>query len=74
MRSGRSRRARNALAGLLGQAATATFKAELLCIIDALDHGTRMFRNAKRQIRLPPNRVFHWAKWWFEGVYINRLL
>ena len=64
--------ARNALAGLRGLAVTATFKVELLCIIDALDHGTLVFRNAKRQILLPPSRAFHWAKRWFEGAYLNK--
>ena len=64
--------AQNALAGLRGLAETATFKVELLCIIDALDHGTLVFRNAKRQILLPPSRIFHWAKRWFEGLYLNK--
>ena len=64
--------AQNALAGLRGLAATATFKVELLCIIDALDHGTLVFRNPQRQIILPSSRLFHWAKRFFEGTYLRQ--
>ncbi len=64
--------AENLLAGLRGQTPVATFKVELVCIIDAIDHGTVVFRNAKRQIILPSSRVFHWAKRWFEGRYLRK--
>jgi sulfide:quinone oxidoreductase len=62
----------NLLKGLRGEAATATFKVELLCIIDAIDHGTLVFRNARRQIILPSSRLFHWAKRFFEGAYLRK--
>ena len=62
----------NLLKGLRGEAATATFKVELLCIIDAIDHGTLVFRNAQRQIILPSSRLFHWAKRFFEGAYLRK--
>lgn len=64
--------AQNVLAGLRGETPTATFKVELICIIDAIDHGTLVFRNASRQIILPPSRLFHWVKRWFEGVYLRK--
>lgn len=64
--------AQNVLAGLRGQTPVATFKVELICIIDAIDHGTLVFRNAKRQIILPSSRLFHWAKRYFEGVYLRK--
>ena len=64
--------AENLLAGLRGQAPSATFKVELLCIIDAIDHGTLVYRSPQRQIVLPPSRVFHWAKRWFEGRYLRQ--
>ena len=64
--------AENVLAGLCGQAPSATFKVELICIIDALDHGTLVFRNAQRQIILPSTRLFHWAKRYFEGAYLKK--
>ena len=64
--------AQNVLAGLRGQTPVATFKVELICIIDAIDHGTLVFRNPKRQIILPSSRLFHWAKRYFEGVYLRK--
>jgi sulfide:quinone oxidoreductase len=64
--------AHNLLAGLRGETPTATFKVELICIIDAIDHGTLVFRNASRQIVLPPSRLFHWLKRWFEGIYLRK--
>jgi sulfide:quinone oxidoreductase len=63
--------AQNVLAGLRGEIPLATFKVELICIIDALDHGTLVFRNASHQFMLPPSRLFHWAKRWFEGNYLK---
>ena len=62
----------NLLAGLRGQTPAATFKVELICIIDAIDHGTLVFRNARRQIILPSTRLLHWAKRFFEGVYLRK--
>ena len=64
--------AENVLAGLRGQTPKATFKVELVCIIDAIDHGTLVFRNTQRQIILPSSRLFHWAKRWFEGAYLRK--
>ena len=48
------------------------FEKQLICIIDAIDHGTLVFRNPERQIILPSSRVFHWAKRYFEGVYLRK--
>jgi len=64
--------AENLLNGLRGEEPTATFKVELICIIDAIDKGTLVFRNASRQIILPPSRLFHWAKRLFEGNYLRK--
>ena len=64
--------AENLLAGLRGQTPGATFKVELICIIDAIDHGTLVFRNPQRQIILPSSRLFHWVKRFFEGVYLRK--
>lgn len=64
--------AQNLLAGLRGQAASATFKVELLCIIDGLTQGTLVWRTPERNIILPPMRVLHWAKRWFEGLYLRK--
>lgn len=64
--------AENLLAGLSGRVPLATFRVELICIIDAIDHGTLVFRNPQRQILLPSSRLFHWAKRWFEGRYLRQ--
>lgn len=64
--------AQNLLAGLRGQAGTATFKVELLCIIDGLTQGTLVWRTPERNIILPPMRLLHWAKRWFEGLYLRK--
>jgi sulfide:quinone oxidoreductase len=64
--------AANLINGLKGLPPEATFKVELICIIDAIDHGTVVFRNEKRQILLPSSRLFHWVKRGFEGAYLRK--
>jgi sulfide:quinone oxidoreductase len=64
--------AANLLDGLNGRTPQATFKVELICIIDAIDHGTMVFRNKKRQIILPSSRLLHWVKRGFEGAYLRK--
>jgi sulfide:quinone oxidoreductase len=62
----------NLLDGLRGRKPQATFKIELICIIDAIDHGTLVFRNEKRQIILPSSRLLHWVKRGFERAYLRK--
>lgn len=62
--------AHNLLAGLAGGAQEATFKVELMCIIDALDKGTLVWRTPQRQWLLPPLRILHWLKGRFEKRYL----
>lgn len=64
--------ATNLLAGLQGQPVTATFKVELMCIIDSLTAGTLVWRTPQRNIVLPPMRFFHWLKRGFERHYMRR--
>ncbi len=64
--------AENLLAALRGEMPKATFKVELLCIIDAIDRGTLVWRTPARNIVLPSSRLFHWAKRWFEGRYLKK--
>ena len=64
--------AQNLLAGLRGQTPNATFKVELACIIDSLTQGTLVWRTPTRNIILPPMRLLHWAKRWFEGMYLRK--
>jgi len=64
--------AQNLLAGLAGRPQTATFEPELACIIDALDQGTLVWRTPRRNVVLPPSRIFHWAKRAFEWRYLRQ--
>ena len=49
-----------------------TFKVELICIVDAIDHGTPVFRTEQRNLMLPSSRLFHWLKRGFEWNYLRR--
>lgn len=64
--------AENLLGDLRGRPAQATFKVELICIVDALDQGTLIWRTPERNWLLPPTRLFHWAKRGFEWSYLRR--
>ena len=64
--------AENVLAELQGLAARATFKVELICIIDALSQGTLVWRTPKHNIILPSSRLFHWVKRGFERLYLRK--
>ena len=64
--------AANLLADLRGAVSNQTFKIELVCIVDALDRGTLIFRDLRRNVLLPPARVFHRAKRAFEWYYLRR--
>jgi sulfide:quinone oxidoreductase len=62
----------NLLGDLNGRSANATFKVELICIIDAINDGTLVYRSTSRQMTLPRARIFHWAKRAFEWKYLRR--
>jgi len=62
----------NMLRELDNQAPVSTPQAELVCIIDDGKTGTLVFHNAKHAFILPPLRLFHWAKMWFEKQYIGQ--
>ena len=62
----------NLLAGLAGGAQSATFKVELVCIIDGLDQGSLVWRTPQRTVLLPRSRVFHWLKRGFEQRYLRQ--
>ena len=64
--------AANLLADLAGRPADATFEVELVCIVDALDRGTLVWRTPRRNGLLPSGRLFHWAKRAFEWNYLRR--
>ena len=63
--------AENLLLALAGKPAVAHFKPELICIVDTLDRGILVYRDEKRAFILPPCRLFHWAKRFFEWQYLR---
>jgi sulfide:quinone oxidoreductase len=63
--------ARNLLAELAGGNPEATFKVELVCIIDSYDTGMMVYRTEKRNIVTPAFAGFHWAKRLFEWHYLR---
>jgi len=65
--------AENLLDELSGKQVQATFKPELMCIIDSNTKGVFTLRNENRQFVLPPMRIFHWAKRFFEWWYLRGL-
>jgi sulfide:quinone oxidoreductase len=64
--------AANLLGDLNGQPVDQTFKVELICIVDAIDHGTPVFRTEQRNLMLPSSRLFHWVKRGFEWNYLRQ--
>lgn len=63
--------AENLLLALAGQPATASPKAELICIVDSVDAGILVYRSPTRSWLLPSSRIFHWAKRFFEHHYLR---
>jgi sulfide:quinone oxidoreductase len=63
--------AENLLLALRGKPPVAHFKPELICIVDMLDRGILVYRDEKRALILPPCRLFHWAKRFFEWQYLR---
>ena len=63
--------AENLLGALAGQPPAARFKPELVCIVDTLDRGILVYRDEKRALILPPCRLLHWAKRFFEWLYLR---
>ncbi len=64
--------AQNLLASLGGGAQNATFKVELMCIVDGGDQGSLVWRTPKRNVLLPRSRALHWLKRSFEQRYLRQ--
>lgn len=64
--------ARNLVFELSGKTNFQTFKFELICIIDTLSHGVLIKRTEKGAILLPPLRLMHFAKRFFEYLYLKQ--
>ena len=63
--------AENLLLALSGKEPVAKPKTELFCIVDTMDSGIFVYRDINRSWVLPPSRLFHWAKRYFEGHYLR---
>ena len=64
--------AKNLIAELNGKTADATFKIELMCIIDSCDKGLFVSRTENKNTVLPANKAMHWAKRGFEWWYLRQ--
>ncbi|NNJ98720.1 MAG: FAD-dependent oxidoreductase [Gammaproteobacteria bacterium] len=64
--------AKNLMAEFNGQPADATFKVELICIVDSNNKGMLVSRTAKKNIMLPESILFHWMKRAFEWWYLRQ--
>jgi len=64
--------AKNVLAELNGQTADATFKVELVCIVDSNDKGMMISRTESSNRMLPSMALLHWMKRFFEWWYLRK--
>jgi sulfide:quinone oxidoreductase len=64
--------AKNLLAELAGKTADATFKIELICIVDSNNKGMMISRTENKNIMLPATVLLHWTKRLFEWWYIRQ--
>jgi sulfide:quinone oxidoreductase len=64
--------AKNLLSELNGQPADATFKVELMCIVDSNDKGMLVSRTENKNLLLPSSRLLHWSKRLFEWWYLRQ--
>jgi sulfide:quinone oxidoreductase len=65
--------AQNIADELQGRPATTRFTTELICIMDAYDRGMLVYRSERRNLIVPPLRILHWAKRFFEWYYLRPL-
>ncbi len=61
----------NLLLALEDKAPVAKATPELVCIVDTMESGMLVFRNPEHSWVLPPSRLFHWAKRFFERYYLR---
>jgi len=64
--------ARNLVDELAGRAPQATFKAELMCIVDSRNSGLLVTRSEKGGLVLPGGIFMHWVKRLFEWWYLRK--
>ena len=63
---------KNLLGELNGAASDATFKIELICIVDSNNKGMLVSRTKTKNIMLPGSILFHWMKRAFEWWYLRQ--
>ena len=65
--------AKNLLGELNRTPTDASFKVELICIVDSYNSGMLVSRTEQKNIMLPGNILFHWMKrgveWWYLRQY-----
>lgn len=64
--------AHNLASELRGSVPSETIKHELICIIDTLSHGVFIKRTEQGTTLLPPCRLMHFAKKFFEWWYLRQ--
>jgi len=64
--------ASNLLAELSGGTPQASYKAELICIVDSFNSGMLVTRSEKGGLVLPGGIFGHWAKRAFERIYLRK--
>nr|CAA6830065.1 MAG: FAD-dependent pyridine nucleotide-disulphide oxidoreductase [uncultured Thiotrichaceae bacterium] len=64
--------AKNLLAEFKGEMADATFKVELVCIVDSYNKGMMVSRTESTNRVLPANLFMHWVKKGFEWWYLRQ--
>lgn len=64
--------AENLLDEMAGKTPRATFKVELMCIVDSSRSGMLVARTPTRNIVMPSLRAFHWIKRAFEWWYLRQ--
>lgn len=64
--------AKNLIGELNGTPTDATFKVELICIVDSIDKGMLVSRTEKKYLMLPGSIIFHWIKRGFEWWYLRQ--
>ena len=62
----------NLMNELTGKPPEKTFKVELVCIVDSRTKGMLVARTEKRNFVLPPMLLMHWAKRYFEWLYLKK--
>jgi len=61
---------KNMLASMKGKSLDATFKVELICIVDTLNNGIMVYRTPEKGWHFKA-LFFHWAKHFFEWNYLR---